>query len=496
MHDVHAVSNARSKGDMIKNYRWSSDKAASIIRKPTTWLAVTAMLYGAIQLVSADLGRFLAWDEAVYVSEVSRFTEAVGFAAHRSRGVTLIVAPVLQLTDSMVALRAYLIAVSSALLFFSFLPWSRVIGWAAPVAAGLLASTWLTLFYGSEVMPNLYSALFAVAAVGLEMQYVHAPRRAVIIGMAALVAATGLIRPLDAVALCIAVVAVGVMTRSGRVRSLFSGSAVGFAIGLAPWLVEAWVRFDGPVSRLEGARDIIGGGLTNNFGEYLRLLDGPLSGPSQTPDIDPMVVVWLAVFLVLAVVGLFQEGNRSEVGWVSLVTFLAFAFPYVFASGAAAPRFLLPAIAFLCIGTSLGVARLVPHHRPQPGAIVLTTVMLVLAGWHLSVVDRLGVEQSDARGRALAMAHSLDSISDSGSCFFLSSSGFPQISVATGCRGGRFLTDNLSQNNEVLRVAEESGDAVFVLFNSENPQSLIEPDWRCEYVHNLESLNWHICKPK
>ena len=48
------------------------------LRRPETWVLMVAVAYGLTQLLSLRLGRFLTWDEAVYISEVSPFAEPVG----------------------------------------------------------------------------------------------------------------------------------------------------------------------------------------------------------------------------------------------------------------------------------------------------------------------------------------------------------------------------------------------------------------------------------
>ena len=81
-----------------------------VFRQPQTWVLLTALVYALAQLLLVDLERFFEWDEAVYVAEVNRSIPTTGFAAHRAGGITLLVAPVTLLTDSVTMLRVYLIA--------------------------------------------------------------------------------------------------------------------------------------------------------------------------------------------------------------------------------------------------------------------------------------------------------------------------------------------------------------------------------------------------
>lgn len=41
-------------------------------------------------------------------------------SVHRARGITLIVAPIVQITDSLEAMRVYRVVVSSVVLYFAF----------------------------------------------------------------------------------------------------------------------------------------------------------------------------------------------------------------------------------------------------------------------------------------------------------------------------------------------------------------------------------------
>lgn len=75
---------------------------------PTTALLVVAALFAVGQFLIADMGRFFAWDEAVYVSQASPSIVSMGPGPHRARGTPWIVTPVLLVTDSIPILRSYL----------------------------------------------------------------------------------------------------------------------------------------------------------------------------------------------------------------------------------------------------------------------------------------------------------------------------------------------------------------------------------------------------
>src|SRR5215475_15344817 len=72
--------------------RWAAEPAARL-------LAIIAGAYAAVQLLIINLGMALDWDEVVYVSQFAHHGPAAPFSAPRARGVPLIVAPVVLLTN-------------------------------------------------------------------------------------------------------------------------------------------------------------------------------------------------------------------------------------------------------------------------------------------------------------------------------------------------------------------------------------------------------------
>ncbi|MCH8983425.1 MAG: hypothetical protein IH943_04900 [Acidobacteria bacterium] len=444
-------------------------------------------------MLLTEPSRFLAWDEATYISEVSAFADPIGFDAHRARGVTFVVAPVGLLTESMTVTRVYLALVSSVGLALSFLPWIKLVRWVAPISAGIFASSWLTIFYGSEIMPNLWSAFLVLASVGLGMAHVkYADSRLRLVGLAATTAALGLTRPLDA-AMTVAIFGLIwalVHRRQAFHALLVAGAGVG--IGSAAWLAEAWVRFNGPIDRLERARAIVGGGVNNNIVEYLRLLDGPTSGPDGNPDIALVGVVWLLVVFALGVVGGVSSKRVWPLGPITLAGAALLSAPYLFLSEAAAPRFMFPAIALLAMAAGLGLWSLVAKaSSPLRLAVVLIAgASLVLL--NVGTVSAINAEQTAARGRALHLADSLSVAATSVNCFFLSTTGYPQISVSSGCRGGRYLGE---ESLERLDRAVEEGAQVFVLLSSvDDAETVTNHGGGCELVEGLEDRRWHLCE--
>ena len=206
---------------------------------------------------------------------------ALPFAASRARGITVLVAPLASVGAPLWLVRLALVLGSSLLAALVFRLWVPLLGWGAPVGMVLFMGSWPALFYGSEVMPNLWAALFAVGTLAFLARCANrlgfpslgsGGHRTHGCGHGAH-ATTGCRGP-----------------RGGRVRSwswLMRGSArsivaviVGVSVGTLPWLVEMSVRYGGPGEAIEAARTVSHvGGAFSGVAEHLRLTDGPLLGP-------------------------------------------------------------------------------------------------------------------------------------------------------------------------------------------------------------------------
>lgn len=460
-----------------------------LLATPQTWVLLVAVLYGLVQMMLLDVGRFLAWDEAVYLSEVSPHVEAVGMGAHRSRGITFLVAPVAVLTDSMPALRIYLAVLSSAALFGAFVVWCRSIEWSAPVAATLFGSSWLAVFYGSAVYPNLYSGLLAVAAIGLALNHTRSPTRSRMVLIVALVALTALVRPLDALLLAVGLGIVALVAGRRNLPTLIGAGLAGLGVGALPWAIEAWMRFGDPVQRLDMSRDTVGGGLHNNVGEYLRLLDG--SG-----SVNTAATVSLGAMIVLGLAGLAAQDRVVRRGaLVSLTGSMLFAAPYLFATEPVASRFLLAALAFLAISAAVGLVSTIGLLGTRPTTIgaIAAVVVIALSAWNMPALQAWSERQTGNGLTALHVGEAIGSAA-SGDCFFLAPSNHPAVSFASGCRGAA-LGENVEINSSRLQTARNAGSELFAATNSSDPGSLLGDGWRCGPIPELAERGWQLCTP-
>ncbi|WP_449343642.1 hypothetical protein [Streptomyces polygonati] len=354
------------------------------------WPAAVCVAFCLVQLAVVAPGSGLGWDETVYTSQVSRSLPAAFFSAPRARGITFLAAPVAGFTTSTVALRVWMAVLSATALFIALRVWRTLM--PAPVlalAGGLFATLWITVYYGPQVMPNLWSAFGALAATGCFLRAVRDPAdRWAVAGLGSAVALTGLMRPLDAVWLVAPLALVALFFRRARRPLLWGVLAAGLVLGCAEWVVEAYVRYGGLTARLDRASEIQGGtGWNFAVDDQIRALNGrTLCRPCDVPWRGKVTSLWWFALPFLAAGGLVasvRAGRRSTALLPLLVASFT-ALPYLFRVGYAAPRFLLPAYALLALPVASCLWALVtaPVGRWRPALIGLVTVALC---GHLSI---------------------------------------------------------------------------------------------------------------
>ncbi|MFJ8666554.1 ArnT family glycosyltransferase [Streptomyces sp. NPDC093600] len=354
--------------------------------------AVVAAAFTVAQLVLAVPGVGLGWDETVYVSQVSDQAPAAFFSAPRARGITFLVAPVTAVTASTVALRVYLALLSGAGLFLALWAWRRLLPPAVLAVGGaLFASLWVTLFYGPQVMPNLWVALASLAAVGC---FLRGPGdRWALPGLGAGVAFVALMRPTDAVWLVLPLTGAALLTLWRRRRGwpLLLVPAAGAALGGVVWVVEAYTRYGGLGARLRRGSEIQGHlGWHMAVDDHLRALGGrTLCRPCDVPWAYPVASLWLLALPLLVAAGVlaaWRTRHRMEIV-VATAAGASLAVPYLFTVDYAAPRFLLPAYALLMLPVALAVVRACRSEtRWRPSVVILVAVALTA---HLAVQYRL-----------------------------------------------------------------------------------------------------------
>jgi hypothetical protein len=384
------------------------------------WIAAVAVAFTGVQLLVMPLRLGLSWDEVVYVSQIGGHAPAAFFDPARSRGVTLLVAPVTLITSSIAVLRAYLAVASGLALFGSLLAWRKLRpAWILALAGIAFGGLWVTQFYGPQAMPDEWMAFAALAAVGLFLRAAGptgretgavadgaegadgvetadgaeaadgrdgAPartRRWPLLWLAIAVAAATLTRPGDAVFLVAALLIAALGVRAWRQWPLVAAVAVGFALGAAEWVAEAYLRFGGPLARLHLASAEQGGfGLHLGMWAELRAASGPtLCRPCTVGWRYPEVGLWLALLPLLVALGVIvaRRADRFRSSLLAAVTALALASQYLIGIDYAAPRFMIPAYALAAIPVADLLAWLLVTARvtDRPWITALVSAVLV-----------------------------------------------------------------------------------------------------------------------
>jgi hypothetical protein len=471
-------------------------------------LLLVAVIFVIAQLLLLPVGRDLENDEAVYLSQFSRFAVAAPWEAHRAWGVPVLLLPVNTLTDSITAMRVYLAVVSGVALVLAFRPWLRVLPeWTAPLAALLFSTSWVVLFYGSEASPNLYVAFGGVAAVGYLccVLWETADRRAVV-GLVVSAAATALMRPTDSVWLLLPGFGAAVVaTRARRVAGA-GGLVAGLAIGGAPWLVEAFVRFGGPLARLQEANAAAStDGLHFTLPLHLRLLDGSrvcCFGEDRMPNVPLPGLTWWVALLALSVLGavLMPRGRLRRSAVLALSSAVLIALSYVFLTGAVAARFLLPTYALLDVVAAAAVVALVRRAVAAPGkagaAVVIPVVLAftLYVHWHGAVTSGLGEAERSSRDIVVALSDAARERGLRPPCYAASLRGQAialHLSCETSGIGRRKpLTDKAAADRHVA-----AGERVAIFHRGRLPSRSFLSSWRSVPLDEVRPRGWVMYVP-
>ncbi|WP_202121039.1 hypothetical protein [Streptomyces sp. BA2] len=432
------------------------------------WPAAVAVAFTLAQLVLVRPGMGLGWDEAVYVSQVSGHAPAAFFSAPRSRGISLLVAPIASWSSSTSLLRIYLALLSGLGLFLALRVWRGLFPQRVVVLAGVLFATlWVTVFYGPEVMPNYWVAIGALACVGCFLR-AQADRRdrAALWGAGASAALLAWMRPTDAVWVVIPLFVLLVCVRQWRRPRLLAALVVGLGTGAVGWVAEAYVSFGGLGERLADASRIQGGlGWNIAVLDQLRSLGGQtLCRPCSNSLPSPELIAWWFALPLLAALGLAVavRGRRTARTLLPLACAATASAPYLFMIGYAAPRFLLPFYALLAIPVADALIHLVTSARQAWRPVALTLAALAFAG-HVAVQYAV-LEDAVARSTAgrqewARTAAELHRLGVRPSCVLNGHEALP-IAFYAGCSSAQTQGHNASTTRaDLLRTAQRTPTA-------------------------------------
>ncbi|WP_019631460.1 hypothetical protein [Actinomadura atramentaria] len=501
---MHSADQVRAGGvpagaERFRAPRGPGAGAGRARRRAAGWLLGVAAAYVAVQFAVLVWRGGVAWDEALYISQVSPRIPAGYFSAPRARGITYLVAPVTWLTGSVTALRAYLAVLSGVAIGAAFWPWLRLGSRAAvaPLAALVFAGLWVTGFYGSSAMPNFWVAVAAVATVGWFLRCADSRHWGPLVGVGAWAAAMTLMRPHDAFWTALPLAAAALAVRPLRRLAPLAVLAGGLALGLVQWIAEAFTRFGGPLERLHRASETEGGLGWHPRGLLYELhaLNGPqLCRPCVAGWRDHgLTVWWFAVpALVVGGVALALRARRNTA--VAAACGIVVAASYLLLVDYAAPRFLLPAYALLAVPVAEFFVAL-PARAGRWRAPVLVAVGAVLAAHLVSqqlVLVKMGERYTTGRMRYARTAAELRGLGFRAPCLLAGPAAVP-VAFYAGCRTGQTGGNNASMTTAEL-VAAAGRMRTGVLSRSTRPPAFA-PTWK---RHRLPGLGrrWAVYSPE
>jgi len=434
-------------------------------------LALATMVVALLPLVTGTIvwrwSSGPAWDEAVYIARAT-LTEHWRdlWGSSRMFGVSLIVAPVLAVTDTLGATRIWFAAVTSALAVTAVRWWALVAGWRVLAGFFAVVLSWQYLWFTPALYPNLPAGLASLAicawTVLVWRDSPHSPGAT----SGALVAFLAFsLRWVDAILLWGVFVAV-LMTaewwapsdrgRAGRVAVPARAVRrtwpvlVGIASSVALWMLESHALFGSTWSRISDAGEpgAAGGPLADQVVKMIWFDTG--DNPAESLRHLLTAVHLPALFAVSAAGALLARGRAAvpvRAAWLSgVVLFAAYLIATVHirivASGDSLHRFVLPAIVFIAVPVGVAMSSLVGFLRRRMWwrAVPLGAGICVLAAGALGSASLLGPIQNlhgDTGEGARTAAARINEVAAGRECFFYVQYNYPAMQLETACRGGR-----------------------------------------------------------
>jgi hypothetical protein len=435
---------------------------------PSSVLLFVGVCYLAAVVLRGGTNRFLNWDEAVYYSQVAPDTHPAELSASRSRGVTWMIYPIVATGADLPLVRTLIATMHTALMLLAFGIWMRIVGTAAVLAAALFCLSWITVFYGGEISPNLPSALFSVAAVGLAVRSMAEGRRLQILACIAF-CCLALVRPTDSVWISLGM-GIGTLTLFPRqVFRVCVGPAVGAVLGWLPWLIEAEVRFGGVTKRLNAAKKLVeGSGGLDVLLWHARVVNGPLYQQRPKGDISWEGVLWWGCLLTFALAGLWLVRKRASLkpALIALLCSLAVFAAYIFTAGVARPRYLLPSYALISVPAAIGLweaLRPLKIRFPVFAAIVVFAFLGLGWSWHGKILAAISKRESKSRAKYVAWGDVVREAARGRPCALGTGLFGPPVGVRSGCFTKVLWSSNASSVEDFLDERACAGDAVFLL---------------------------------
>lgn len=484
-----------------------SDPAASNeqLRASLLLLVAGSFAFTIALLTMHDVARGLLYDEAVFVSQVAVGEPASHFALHRSRGITLLAAPVAVFGPPPVVLKVWAAVLGGLGLFLAFSPWVRRLGYGAVAAALLFAASWPTLRFAPELMPNFPVAVAAVAAAGHLATWIEddTRRRPLLFG-AAWLGFAALVRPPDAVTLGMGLAGAVVLLRPRRAIGGGAVLALGGLVGIMPWFVEGAIRFnESPIGMFFTARERgISGETKNALPVFLHNLEGPGRCANecrrQLLAVDhlllppPRTAVALAIMTILIVAGLWlSDRSTRRAVVVALVPMVALIGFYAFAGSPVNQRYLLPINGLFFVAVGVGLAAVWRWLRFPWARLGLLAVVLAAVPWQASIA-RSDMQDYYRNNVDHLIAEALTEAAEGEPCAAAAIHYIPQIQYRSPCEVVRMAgRDDVIQwdtgNYPSLKGRAEQGYRVFAIAIPDGlSENALIAEWDSEPIGGTE----------
>jgi hypothetical protein len=468
------------------------------------WLVAVAVAYALAQVVFVSPHLLLGWDETVYLSQVSPHVPTEYFSPPRFRGISYLVAPVAVFTHSVVIIRLYMTAFSAIGLVVAFWPWLTLVGRrAAALAALLVAGLWVVQFYGTQVMPNVADALCAVAAAGWFLLLVRQEGRgrALIAGIAVSMGVLTLLRMGDGLLFGAALGGCALVIRRRRI-AVIAAVGAGLAAGVIPWLIEAYVRFGGPMERLRLSSRTEGG-----MGLHLKALwwefrsvNGPIlcrpcSGAKSAKWAYPAFTWWWLLLPVLVAGGIVvaRRTGRLREALVAVAGAAAISVPYLLLLPYAAPRFLIPVYALLVLPAAVLLEAGLTRRRPLPAAVITVLIVAQLAAQNVVLRHTVADQTSSRKGMRILARH-LNKIGLNAPCV-VAGKATPILGYYSGCASSATSSDNFTATAARVQQIAATTCAMAYIVQGTPPPAFLAGWQRSVFYFRGGGRPWEIYRP-
>jgi hypothetical protein len=418
------------------------------------WLALVSLAYVASVMIFTPLNARWAWDEAVYVSQISKHVP-MQWDATRGRGVPLIDAPITLFTGSETAIRVYLTILAGVTLFITLLIWARITSFTVAVIAGLLwSSIWIVEVETSQNMGNLWLAYSVAIATGLFVCYAKHISASVWaltgLGVSSF-AATMVHGPTDGAFLLLALLICLPFAEKPDRLPLTLAAAAGVGLGILEWVIEAFMYFGGPLHRLALAR-VEGSGFGFFLPKYITALNAETNSLAAT--------LWLVALLLLFGMGVYYSTKLESVLRVPVVVGAVMLAEYITFLPRPVARYLLPTFAVWVFVAAFGLERILRFRRLALAGATAALVILGMAAQYNTLSIHKLIQLGQGRLTA-STALFLEQHDIKAPCSVMGGAGTNGIPIAyyAGCRGAwasqYYDYNGLSKRQNVAVIVHE-----------------------------------------